>query len=73
VKAGDQKHAAKYRQIVTDNQRIWTFAKRPPGLNPPAGAVAAGVPNGRVVLLPSAGHMLTLERPAELASAITEK
>ena len=92
--------AAKARAIVLDNARIWSFARRPPALDPPAGtrlkdvtvpvvtvagdadqlgghdigrAVAAAVPNGRFVSIPGAGHMLTIERPADLARVILEK
>ena len=88
------------KTIVLDNARIWTFARRPPGLDPPAGTrlkevaipvvtvagdadqlgghdiaktVAAAVPNGRFVPIAGAGHMLTVERPADLARIILEK
>lgn len=96
----NEKASGNYKQIVTDNYRIWTFARRPPALEPPAGtrlkeirvpmltvagdadplggqeiarAIAAGVPDGRVVVLPDAGHMLSFERPADVARLILEK
>jgi pimeloyl-ACP methyl ester carboxylesterase len=88
--------AAKYRQIVADNARIWTVA-RAPGLNPPAAtrleeialpvtviagdldqlgsleiarAVAGRVRNGQLEVVEGAGHMITLERPTQLAGLI---
>lgn len=91
-----QEAAARYRQVVTDNSRIWTL-DRAPAMNPPAGsrleelaapvtlvagdkdqlgslevarAVAGRVRNSRLEILEGAGHMLTLERPKQLAALI---
>jgi 3-oxoadipate enol-lactonase len=91
--------AERVRGIVLDNARIWSFAERPPPLDPPAAtrlkelkipvltiagdrdplgglevarAIAASAPNGRVVTMPGGGHMLTLERPDELARLIAQ-
>jgi pimeloyl-ACP methyl ester carboxylesterase len=91
--------ANRHRAVVIDNAGVWALKRRPPPLDPPAGArldqvaapvlaiagaldrsgsienaraVAAGVRQGRFRIVEGAGHMLTIEAPAEVAAAILE-
>jgi 3-oxoadipate enol-lactonase len=43
-------------------------------LTPPAAAeeIAAGIPNGRLVLIPGCGHLPPLEKPEEFTSALLD-
>jgi 2-succinyl-6-hydroxy-2,4-cyclohexadiene-1-carboxylate synthase len=93
------KDAARYRQIVLENSRVWTLPARPPALEPPAGTrlralpmpilavagdldlpgsvetariVASSAPSGRSLIIPAAGHMLTLERSADITRLILD-